>query len=58
MIIAGPTSDLGRPLEYTDVFHDQLKIFRFHTQCLLMFSFHDVKDAEVICVTLTDDMTS
>ena len=53
-----PTSETGRPSEYTDVFHDQLKIFCFNIQRLLMFSFHDVKDAEVICVTLTDDLTS
>ena len=58
MIIAGPTRDPGCLSQYTDIFHDQLKIFRFHTQCLLMFSFHDVKDAEVIYVTLTDDLTS
>ena len=53
-----PTSDPGRPSQYTDVFHDELKIFYFHIQRLLMFSFHDVKDAEVIYVTLTDDLTS
>ena len=58
MIIPGPTSDPGRPSQYTDVFHDELKIFYFHIQRLLMFSFHDVKDAEAICVTLTDDLSS
>ena len=51
-------NDPDRSPKHIDVFHDQLKIFCFHIQCLLMFSFHDVMDAEVSCVTLTDNLTS
>jgi len=51
-------SDRGHQLQHIHAFYNQFKIFYFNIQCLPTLSFYDIKDAAVICVTLTDGLTS
>ena len=51
-------SDRGHQLQHIHACYNQFKIFYFNIRCLPTLSFYDIKDAAVICVTLTDGLTS